>query len=108
MKLRVATLTLIAAGACSGIASAAKQVDSVTRALLCIHRYEGSWTDPNAPYYGGLQMDLSFQRAYGREFMRRWGTADNWPVYAQLEAGRRAVRVRGFGPWPVTRHYCGV
>src|SRR5205085_7277998 len=22
---------------------------------LCIHRYEGAWTDPNAPYYGGLQ-----------------------------------------------------
>ena len=25
---------------------------------LCIHGYEGSWTDPNSPYYGGLQMDL--------------------------------------------------
>ena len=24
---------------------------------LCIHGYEGSWTDPNSPYYGGLQMD---------------------------------------------------
>ena len=24
----------------------------------CIHRWEGSWTDPNSPYYGGLQMDL--------------------------------------------------
>src|SRR5437762_10004329 len=31
-------------------------------AWLCIHRYEGSWTDPNAPYYGGLQMDVQFQR----------------------------------------------
>ncbi len=27
------------------------------RQWLCIHHYEGSWTDPNAPYYGGLQMD---------------------------------------------------
>ena len=31
------------------------------RQWLCIHRYEGSWRDPNAPYYGGLQMDLEFQ-----------------------------------------------
>src|SRR5947209_894047 len=26
------------------------------RAWNCIHHYEGSWTDPNAPYWGGLQM----------------------------------------------------
>src|SRR5262249_60649066 len=26
-------------------------------AWLCIHRFEGAWTDPNPPYYGGLQMD---------------------------------------------------
>jgi len=26
--------------------------------FLCIHRFEGSWTDSGAPYYGGLQMDL--------------------------------------------------
>src|SRR5215471_18639237 len=32
---------------------------------MCIHRYEGSWTDPNAPFWGGLQMDESFQKAYG-------------------------------------------
>ena len=29
---------------------------------LCIHGYEGSWTDPNSPYYGGLQMDSSSRR----------------------------------------------
>jgi hypothetical protein len=32
---------------------------------LCIHRHEGRWNDPNAPYYGGLQMDIAFQRTYG-------------------------------------------
>ena len=26
-------------------------------AWLCIHGHEGSWTDPDAPYHGGLQMD---------------------------------------------------
>src|SRR5262245_58093984 len=29
-------------------------------AWLCIHRYEGAWTDGGSPYYGGLQMDFSF------------------------------------------------
>ena len=31
-------------------------------------------------------MDVSFERRYGGEFVRRWGTADNWPVWAQLQA----------------------
>src|SRR4051812_4643943 len=35
------------------------------RQWLCIHKFEGSWSDPNKPYFGGLQMDLSFQRSYG-------------------------------------------
>lgn len=82
--------------------------DFVTRSLLCIHQYEGSWTDPNGKYYGGLQMDLNFQLTYGPSFYRRWGTADHWPIWAQLAAGRKAVASRGFSPWPNTRRYCGV
>src|SRR5207302_1578247 len=39
-------------------------------AWLCIHQYEGSWTDDGAPYYGGLQMDLGFQARYGRSLLR--------------------------------------
>jgi hypothetical protein len=46
------------------------------QAWRCIHRHEGSWRDPGAPYYGGLQMDLAFQRAYGRRLLRRKGTAN--------------------------------
>lgn len=80
----------------------------VIAALLCIHHWEGSWTDPGGPYWGGLQMDLSFQQAYGPEFFKRWGTADHWPVWAQLVAGARAVAVRGFNPWPNSRLRCGV
>ena|SRR5215471_9600897 len=76
--------------------------------LRCIHRYEGSWWDPYSPYWGGLQMDRNFMQAYGSEFYRRWGTADHWPPWAQLVAGVRAVLVRGYGPWPRTRLYCGV
>jgi len=76
--------------------------------LLCIHRYEGRWDDPGWPYWGGLQMDRNFMRAYGPRFYRRWGTADHWPRWAQLNAGVRAVRVRGYAPWPNTARICGL
>jgi hypothetical protein len=78
-------------------------------AWLCIHRYEGSWTDPNPPYFGGLQMDLGFQRTYGRELLRRKGTADNWTPLEQIWVAERAYRSgRGFYPWPNTARYCGL
>jgi hypothetical protein len=73
----------------------------------CIHEHEGAW-DANTGngYYGGLQMDRSFQRTYGPEHYARWGTADKWPVWAQLEAAERAYKTRGFGPWPTYARYC--
>jgi hypothetical protein len=81
---------------------------SVVQNLLCIHSHEGSWRDPGAPYYGGLQMDWNFMQAYGPKFLRRWGTADHWPVWAQLKAGVRGVRARGYTPWPNTARMCGL
>ena len=78
-------------------------------AWLCIHRYEGSWTDPNPPYYGGLQMDLGFQRTYAPGLLRRKGTADRWTPLEQMWAAERAHRSgRGFYPWPNTARYCGL
>jgi hypothetical protein len=74
----------------------------------CIHSYEGSWTDPNAPYWGGLQMDYSFQSSYGAWLLKHRGTANNWPPLAQIWAAVRAWRVRGFAPWPNTARACGV
>jgi len=74
----------------------------------CVHELEGSWTDPDPPYWGGLQMDYAFQRTYGREFVERWGTADRWPVWAQLRAAERAHAVRGWHPWPTTARRCGL
>jgi hypothetical protein len=74
----------------------------------CIHEYEGSWTDSGGPYYGGLQMDLSFQATYGAWLLRHRGTADHWSRLEQIWAGVRAWRVRGFSPWPNTARYCGV
>lgn len=76
---------------------------------LCIHRFEGAWNDPSPPYYGGLQMDLSFQRAYAPGLVERKGTANNWTPLEQMWAAERAHRAgRGFYPWPNTARYCGL
>jgi hypothetical protein len=76
--------------------------------FTCIHHFEGAWTsDTGNGYYGGLQMDAGFQNTYGPEFIAQWGTANNWPVWAQLEAAKRAyMSGRGFGPWPNTARAC--
>jgi hypothetical protein len=78
-------------------------------AWLCIHRYEGSWTDPNAPYYGGLQMDWNFMSTYGAELLRIKGTADHWTPLEQMWVAERAYSSgRGFYPWPNSAHWCGL
>jgi hypothetical protein len=63
-------------------------------------------------------MDYGFQLSYGPEFLRKWGTADHWPVWAQITAARRArdgwynpyrharYSARGYYPWPNTARYC--
>ena len=78
------------------------------REWLCIHRYEGSWRDTGAPYYGGLQMDIEFQATYGRELLRRKGTAEHWTPLEQMWVAERAYRTRGFWPWPNTARFCGL
>jgi hypothetical protein len=79
------------------------------RAWLCIQRHEASWHDPRAPYYGGLQMDLRFQRLYGRFLLRRKGTANRWSPVEQMWIAERALRAgRGFYPWPRTARFCGL
>jgi hypothetical protein len=79
------------------------------RQWLCIHRFEGSWTDPNGPYYGGLQMDLGFQRRYGPHLLATKGTANNWTPLEQMWVAERAHRAgRGFYPWPNTARSCGL
>jgi hypothetical protein len=79
-------------------------------AFTCIHHYEGAWNaNTGNGYYGGLQMDIGFQSTYGGDFLRRWGTADGWPAWAQIAAAARAYRSgRGFGPWPNTARACGL
>jgi hypothetical protein len=78
-------------------------------AWRCIHQYEGAWHDPNSPYYGGLQMDLRFQRQHGASLLRRKGTANHWTPLEQMWVAERAHRSgRGFHPWPLTARYCGI
>lgn len=78
------------------------------RGALCIHRFEGAWDDSHAPYYGGMQMDLDFQRSYGRRLLERKGTADNWTPHEQLHVAHRGYLARGWHPWPKTARKCGL
>ena len=84
-------------------------IKTITRGLVCIHRLEGSWTaNTGNGYYGGLQMDRSFQIHYGKEFYYSLGTADRWPWYIQLAVGVKGYLDRGWYPWPITARRCGL
>jgi hypothetical protein len=84
------------------------------RAWRCIKRYEShpsqGWaTRTGNGYYGGLQMDLGFQRRYGHFLLRRKGTADRWSALEQMWVAERAYRAgRGFHPWPNSAWICGL
>jgi hypothetical protein len=76
---------------------------------LCIHHYEGSWTDAGDPYWGGLQMDRGFMRTYAPAILLRLGWANRWTPLDQMWVAERAHRSgRGYGPWPNTARYCGL
>ncbi|HKE79038.1 MAG TPA: hypothetical protein VKB54_07005 [Solirubrobacteraceae bacterium] len=78
--------------------------------LRCIQPHEAGWqASTGNGYFGGLQMDLDFQRTYGLPLLEALGTADHWPPAAQLAVGEIAVYSgRGYGPWPQTRKACGL
>jgi hypothetical protein len=79
-------------------------------AWVCIHRHEAAWNDTGDPYWGGLQMDRGFMRAYGRDMIARHhgGLADTWTPAEQIVVAERAYYTRGFAPWPQTARSCGV
>lgn len=78
------------------------------RDWLCIHHFEGSWTDHGSPYWGGLQMSLGFQQMYGGWLYAHKGTADHWTPLEQMWTAERALLSRGFWPWPNTARFCGL
>ena len=59
-------------------------------------------------YYGGLQMDRTFQATYAPQLYARKGTADNWTPAEQMRTADRAHATRGFHPWPNTARACGL
>lgn len=76
---------------------------------LCIHRYEGRWTDGGDPYWGGLQMDRGFMSTYAPKVLLRKGWANRWSVIDQMWVAERAHRSgRGYWPWPNTARFCGL
>jgi hypothetical protein len=79
------------------------------RGWLCIHRFEGGWSDSGDPYWGGLQMDRGFMRTYAPASLLRKGWANRWTPLEQMWVAERAHRSgRGYGPWPNTARYCGL
>ena len=84
----------------------------VIEGLKCIHTYEGAWdavSDTVPTYYGGLQMDASFEEAYGSDVLAyRGGHANVWPRHDQLMVAIRGYEVRGYTPWPTAAAACGL
>lgn len=89
----------------------------------CIHRYErhprqGWSTRTGNGYYGGLQMDISFQSTYGpyvlgfpdaKTMFQVKGTADRWTPREQMAVAQYAKDSgRGYYPWPNTARYCNL
>jgi hypothetical protein len=76
---------------------------------LCIHGYEGGWSDSDDPYWGGLQMDRGFMSTYAPGELLRRGWADRWTALEQMWVAERAhASGRGYWPWPNTARLCGL
>ena len=80
---------------------------------LCVFRHErhpnqGWRTQTGNGYYGGLQMDLAFQRNYGRWLLSRKGRAHRWTPIEQLWVAERGRRVQGWYAWPNSARRCGL
>ena len=76
----------------------------------CVCNREGGWSsvNPAGPYYGRFQMDASFQRAYGPEYVARYGTGVWSDQTAQVVTAYRGWLARGWSPWPNTARACGL
>lgn len=74
---------------------------------LCIHHYEGSWTDTGGLYYGGIQFGYSEWLRFGYPYTHKLYAYQATPLQ-QIWAGVRYWRISGFWPWPNTARECGL
>lgn len=83
-------------------------------AWKCILKYETGYTynwhiNTGNGYYGGLQMDRTFQSTYGSYLLQLKGTANNWTPAEQMWVAEHArASGRGYYPWPNTARACGL
>lgn len=111
------------AALCAAVLVAAALLHSATAALrpphyqlwMCVHQHEHSaWNDPNAPYYGGLQMGSWFMRTYGARLLRAKGTADRWTPLEQMWVAENAYKRERYSTawfntqWPPSAGRCGL
>ena len=77
------------------------------RDALCVHRFEGSWTDPGAPHYGGMQFTWStWLRNGGAKYALYPHQAT---PHEQLHVARATfLREGGWRPWATTARMCGL
>ena len=92
------------------LASRLSELVWLVQAFTCIHSHEApSWdTNTGNHYFGGLQLDMDFMRAYGRRLLYTKGTADHWTPAEQITVAIVAYQTRGFWPWPNTARMCGL
>lgn len=102
----VLVCVLVSALAISHFANAHSLPSWWVRQALCVHRYEGSWTDPGAPFYGGMQFDYSTWLANGGG--RYAQTANLATPHEQLHIAYVTWKQRGWYPWPTTARLCGL
>jgi hypothetical protein len=75
-------------------------------AALCVHHFEGSWQDPDPPYFGGMQFDLQTWYSNGGG---RYARYPHWASpHTQLLIAYNTWRRRGWQPWPTTARMCGL
>jgi hypothetical protein len=80
---------------------------------LCVFSHErdprqGWRTQTGNGFYGGLQMDMTFQRSYGGWLLKRKGRAHRWTPTEQVWVAERGRRVQGWYAWPNSARRCGL
>lgn len=81
--------------AIAGVAAAARPAHLAL--WLCVHQHErSSWHDPNAPYWGGLQLGSWFISHYGARLPHPAGTPDQWSPNDQMMFAEGAYRLEHY------------